>query len=641
MLGYAQFPGGSASTDGVVLLYSSIGSVLSPGTATPYHLGRTATHEVGHWLNLRHIWGDESGCTGSDLVGDTPNQGAENYGCPTFPKTDACSATSPGVMFMNYMDYTDDACMNMFTTGQSDRMNALFASGGTRVSLLSSMGCQAPTGTTCSVPTNLASSSVSSSSASLSWTAVSGALSYNIQYKTSASSTWTTTTSTSNSKALTGLASSTLYNFQIQTVCSSGSSAYSAASSFTTLSASVCNVPSGLAAASITSSGATLSWTAVSGALSYNIQYKTSASSTWTTTTSTTNSKALTGLASSTVYNFQVQTVCSSGSSAYSAAASFTTLSSTVCSTPSGLAAASISSSSATLSWTAVSGASSYNVQYKTSSSSTWTTTTATTNSLALTGLAASTVYNFQVQTVCASGSSVYSAASSFTTGATGCSDIYESNNTSSTAKTIQTNVDINALIGSTTDVDWFKFTTVSPNTKIKITLGNLPGDYDIRLYNSSLSQLSISQNGGTTSETIIRNTTSAATYYIKVYGYSGANSSSQCYALRVNVSGTNFRTDSPQPEEQIVSAGVINEFSVYPNPVKDIVFVNYNSLSNENLSLRVFDLMGRTIKSIAEDAVEGYNKFSIDLSGLPGGVYFVELNNKSGREVKKILLEY
>ncbi|MBL0103942.1 MAG: zinc metalloprotease [Bacteroidetes bacterium] len=130
VLGYAQFPGGSASTDGVVLLYSSIGSIAKPGTATPYNLGRTATHEVGHWLNLYHIWGDDTNasnqCSGTDNVGDTPNQAGENYGAPAFPHTDACSPSSPGVMFMNYMDYTDDNAMNMFTAGQTSRMAALY-----------------------------------------------------------------------------------------------------------------------------------------------------------------------------------------------------------------------------------------------------------------------------------------------------------------------------------------------------------------------------------------------------------------------------------------------------------------------------------------------------------------------------------
>ena len=145
LLGYAQFPGGAASTDGVVILYSAFGSraKYTAGTYIPsYDLGRTATHEVGHWLNLRHIWGDDSGaCTGSDLVDDTPNQGAENYGCPVFPHV-TCS--NSGDMSMNYMDYTDDKCMYMFSTGQSSRMNALFSIGGTRVGLLTSLGGTAP-----------------------------------------------------------------------------------------------------------------------------------------------------------------------------------------------------------------------------------------------------------------------------------------------------------------------------------------------------------------------------------------------------------------------------------------------------------------------------------------------------------------
>ncbi|GAA4042670.1 hypothetical protein GCM10022409_30760 [Hymenobacter glaciei] len=142
LLGYAQFPGGSASTDGVVILYSAFGSraKFSGGTyTTTYDLGRTATHEVGHWLNLRHIWGDAS--CGTDQVSDTPTQQTSNYGCPAFPHV-TCS--NSGDMSMNYMDYTDDKCMYMFSTGQSTRMNALFASGGARASLLTSLGGTAP-----------------------------------------------------------------------------------------------------------------------------------------------------------------------------------------------------------------------------------------------------------------------------------------------------------------------------------------------------------------------------------------------------------------------------------------------------------------------------------------------------------------
>ena len=128
ILGYAQFPGGSTSTDGVVIDDNAFGSV---GTVTyPYNKGRTATHEVGHWLNLRHIWGDAT--CGNDQVTDTPLHNGANYGCPTFPKYATSCSGSPAMMTMNYMDYTDDACMYMFTAGQKSRMLAVFASGGPR-----------------------------------------------------------------------------------------------------------------------------------------------------------------------------------------------------------------------------------------------------------------------------------------------------------------------------------------------------------------------------------------------------------------------------------------------------------------------------------------------------------------------------
>lgn len=129
ILGYAQFPGGSSATDGVVIDSRYFGTT---GTATaPFNKGRTATHEVGHWMNLRHIWGDAT--CGNDLVSDTPTHNAANYGMPAFPHYSTCTGT-PIEMTMNYMDYTDDAGMYMFSDGQKSRMLAIFASGGSRFS---------------------------------------------------------------------------------------------------------------------------------------------------------------------------------------------------------------------------------------------------------------------------------------------------------------------------------------------------------------------------------------------------------------------------------------------------------------------------------------------------------------------------
>jgi hypothetical protein len=120
LLGYAQFPGGPAATDGVVILHTGFGT---NGTAVaPFNLGRSATHEIGHWLNLRHIWGDDgNACNGDDFVADTPNAAGPNFGKPTFPHV-TCNNGPNGDLYMNYMDYSDDDSMFMFTQGQVARM---------------------------------------------------------------------------------------------------------------------------------------------------------------------------------------------------------------------------------------------------------------------------------------------------------------------------------------------------------------------------------------------------------------------------------------------------------------------------------------------------------------------------------------
>ncbi|MFP4844440.1 M43 family zinc metalloprotease [Winogradskyella sp. PE311] len=124
ILGYAQFPGGNASTDGIVVSPQYFGDT---GTATaPFDGGRTTTHEVGHWLNLRHIWGDGR-CNRDDFVDDTPKSDRPNYGCPG--SITHCRSID---MVENYMDYTDDVCMELFSEGQKTRMRALFAPGGAR-----------------------------------------------------------------------------------------------------------------------------------------------------------------------------------------------------------------------------------------------------------------------------------------------------------------------------------------------------------------------------------------------------------------------------------------------------------------------------------------------------------------------------
>jgi hypothetical protein len=154
ILGYAQFPdasglaglnatGGAANTDGVVMAFTAFGSsdIYPAGVyGAPYDKGRTTTHEVGHWLGLRHIWGD-GGCSVDDFCADTPAAAGPNYGCPT--GADSCAGGGPD-QIENYMDYTDDACMDRFTQNQKDRMLVVMANSPRRASLASSTKCLAP-----------------------------------------------------------------------------------------------------------------------------------------------------------------------------------------------------------------------------------------------------------------------------------------------------------------------------------------------------------------------------------------------------------------------------------------------------------------------------------------------------------------
>jgi hypothetical protein len=326
LLGYAQFPGGANATDGVVILYSAIGSNNSPGTATPYHLGRTATHEVGHWLNLRHIWGDAN--CGDDFVNDTPTQQTSNSGCPSFPHI-TCSNGTNGDMYMNYMDYTNDACMSMFTVGQTTRMNALFATGGIRSSLTTSLGCK-PLTFNCGAVSGINTTATTANSTTINWTAVTGAMSYNIQYRLVGNPSWTSTTSTSNTKIISGLIASSNYELQIKSVCSLGASAFSPSVIFSTTS-SACNIATGLFAASYSSTTVSLGWAALAGAVSYNIQYRKTGTASWAITSSTTNNIVLSGLLPSSIYEYQVQTVCALGLSSFTTSTNFATIASTVC----------------------------------------------------------------------------------------------------------------------------------------------------------------------------------------------------------------------------------------------------------------------------------------------------------------------
>lgn len=242
VLGYATFPGGTSTLDGVVMAHDNVGTT---GTAAfPFNGGRTMTHEVGHWLSLYHTF--QGGCagmttsnctTGGDRVCDTPPVASPNYGCPT--NTNSCSE-SPNLVDQidNYMDYTNDACMSRYTAGQKARIVATLT--GSRAGLQTSTGCSStpPPPAVCATPTGLTVGSITNITAVATWVATGSVMNYSTRHRVAGTSAWTYSAWLSPSlttNTLTGLVAATSYQVQVRARCLSGTTtAYTASVTFVT-----------------------------------------------------------------------------------------------------------------------------------------------------------------------------------------------------------------------------------------------------------------------------------------------------------------------------------------------------------------------------------------------------------------------
>jgi len=313
------------------------------------------------------------------------------------------------------------------------------------------------------------------------------------------------------------------------------------------------------------------------------------------------------------------------------------------CDVTSGLNAISVTQSGATLNWNSITAATGYNIQYRLSGAVAWSTVTSATNSKVLSGLNVASTYEFQVQTVCQAGTSAFSASGTFTTQPSSCSDIYESNNTLSTARSIAVNTNITAMIGNSTDVDYFKFNNTSAQKKIKITLANLPADYDVALYQSNGTRVGISQNSGTVSESVIYNTTAVGTYYIKVFGYGNSFSATDCYTLKAVINSTNFRIDGTDSTTDTESAEEFEDnasMNIFPNPAGEKLTVQYNIARDCNINIRIFDITGKLVLTNQPYAQKGMNSFELELGILPRGIYIVNVTDGLESIMRKLILD-
>ena len=491
--------------------------------------------------------------------------------------------------------------------------------------------------TSCAAPSGLSTSNITISSSTANWSAVSGAISYNVDYKLSASSSWINIANgtTSLSWELLGMAASTSYDWRVRANCASGNSDY-VQTTFSTLSqAASCVAPTGLSTSGITATAATANWAPVSGATSYNVDYKLSTSSDWITIANGTTSLSwgLAGMQESTSYDWRVRANCTSGNSSYTQTQFTTQGVGSSCNAPDGLFTSNITSGTATLNWNPVSGAAFYNVQYKPTFSSTWINATTATysTSVNLYSLSAATTYDWRVRTNCSlSGASNYSTAQFATAGTTpppalpGCPGPYDlsTNGTISGAASIPLNTDVLGTISPRNDNDHYKF-TVSAGGTITVSLTALPANYNLAVLNSSGSQIGISQNNGTQSETINLNV-APGDYYAKVFPKGNVNNATSCYTLRV----------------QTGTAGdliVNNRFTLnlFPNPARSSLNVWIEG-AQQKAQIKVYDIMGKLVMQQASNNT----LTQVNVSKLPAGIYLLHVNNGKETRAAKFVKE-
>ena len=404
-------------------------------------------------------------------------------------------------------------------------------------------------------------------------------------------------------------------------------------------SAPACGDPTNLNSSNITDNSATVNWTAVANAISYYVDYKVSNSGTWInlTTATTLTSADLTLLSQGTTYDYRVRANCTAGPGNY-VAAQFTTTA--PCAIPGSLSSSAVTGNSATVSWSAVPFASSYTVRYKKDADPSYTILAAVSGtSTSITGLVGLTLYDWSVSTNCAGGTnSGFSADANFTT-TNSCPDLGEPNNTLATSYPISVGVNYNAVIANSTDVDYFNFNNTSTQKKIKVTLSNLPANYDLRVYRPNGALAGSSTNTGTTSETVIYNTTKVGTYTANVYGVSGAFNASSCYTLLVELSAINFGPGGNEPDENQTEIVKVGGLKVFPVPATNKVNISFDAAVKGKATVEIFDQSGTRVINRILNVDKGINFGTIDISRLSAGIYVVKVKQADGVNVQKLVV--
>ncbi len=222
-------------------------------------------------------------------------------------------------------------------------------------------------------------------------------------------------------------------------------------------------------------------------------------------------------------------------------------------------------------------------------------------------------------------------------------------NNAAATAVVMAVNTSKNSQIGSNGDVDYYKFTTTAAAPKVKLMLTNLPADYDLDFYSATAAgvistKIATSANGSTTAETITYNTqTTAQTYFVRVYGYSGAFSTTICYNLSVQTGNVNFAKDNVLPTisgKPMSDVAVLEQLSLFPNPAHDQVNLRFIATTTGTYNVTLYNATGKTVVEQKAQFNEGENAATFDVLNFPRGLYIVKVSNGDEIYTQKVVIE-
>ncbi len=668
ILGYAQFPGGPASTDGVVFSPQYCGSIdKQPSGETfylsaPFNKGRTATHEIGHYLNLRHIWGD-GGCSVDDFVSDTPLAAAANYGCPSYPSK-SCSSNGgfSSDMFMNYMDYVDDACMFMFSAGQKARMDAIFEPGGAREGLGTTSG-----GCSLAAPSGLASSGITDTGFTLNWNAVSSAVSYTVTYGSQSA------TVTGTSFNASGLTAGTAYTCNVKANCSSGSGATSSNLVVTT-TGSNCNVGPVTLTLVTDNYASETSWTlkkngttvASNGSLSNNTTYNVSLDYGDGSYSFTINDSYGDGICCSygsgsyTLKDANNNVIATGGAYGSGETKTYCTEGGAPADTqaptaPGSLAASNVTTSSASLSWSASSdnvGVTGYDVFVNGALNG----STAST-SYSVTGLASSTTYALSVKAKDAAGNLSSASAVNVTTLANTVTYCASQGNSVSD-EWIQKVVfgTINNTSGANGGYADFTAQSTSVNKGSSYSITITPGWSGTVYREAYRVWIDYNQDGDFNdsgeqvySKSRSTSATASGSFTIPTSALSGATRMRVSMKYNANPSPCEtFSYGEVEDYTVIIGGGArsieesnIAAFGMYPNPAFGQTTVHATLSIATDVNIVMFDAMGRSVyTSDVKAAPAGNFEHAIDLSNMQKGLYYVVVKGQNIKETRKLLIE-